>query len=77
MGVNTDVPLCLPQVLLAYPNAVGCASVSAVKQETEAVLQVQTDCCCNMHRTLQACSFTTMCTAAAYNIGCSSMQRRP
>jgi hypothetical protein len=26
--------------LLAYPLAVGCASVSAVKQETEAVLQV-------------------------------------
>ena len=28
--------------LLAYPLAVGCASVSAVKQETEAVLQVNT-----------------------------------
>ena len=27
--------------LLAYPLAVGCASVSAVKQETEAVLQVR------------------------------------
>ncbi len=26
--------------LLAYPLAVGCASVAAVKQETEAVLQV-------------------------------------
>ena len=27
-------------VLLAYPLAVGCASITAVKQETEAVLQV-------------------------------------
>ncbi len=27
--------------LLAYPLAVGCASVAAVKQETEAVLQVR------------------------------------
>lgn len=29
------------EVLLAYPLVVGCASVAAVKQETEAVLQVR------------------------------------
>lgn len=28
-------------VLLAYPLVVGCASIAAVNQETEAVLQVQ------------------------------------
>jgi len=32
------------EVLLAYPLVVGCASVSAVKQETEAVLQVCAMC---------------------------------
>jgi hypothetical protein len=47
MTVHTHVRACLLQVLLAYPNAVGCASVSAVKQETEAVLQVRTDSGCN------------------------------
>lgn len=51
VGLSAGVPVCLPQVLLAYPNAVGCASVSAVKQETEAVLQVRLPIGCTVHGT--------------------------
>jgi hypothetical protein len=70
------VRACLLQVLLAYPNAVGCASVSAVKQETEAVLQVQPEIGCDHANGKHACVVSIECalqhaTTAAAACSCS------